>query len=64
MKHLIAALVATTFAMGTAFAQGPAAPAAPEMPVATPVHKKAAQSAKHKKASLKKTRAKKAAPAA
>ena len=60
MKHLIVALAATMFALSGASAQ---APLAPDMPVATPVHKKAAPAAKHKKASLKKSRAKKAAPA-
>jgi hypothetical protein len=58
MKQLLAAFVATAFAMGTASAQ---APAAPDASVATPVHKKAAPSAKHKKASVKKDRSKKAA---
>ncbi|MDB5804924.1 MAG: hypothetical protein JWN73_2246 [Betaproteobacteria bacterium] len=61
MKMFIAALVATTFAMGSAFAQAPAAPAAPDTPVATPVHKKAATKAKHKKAPSRKLHAKKAA---
>jgi hypothetical protein len=61
MKQLIAALVVSTFAIGAAFAQAPAAPTAPEMPVATPAHKKAAPAAKHKKASVKKDRTKKAA---
>ena len=56
MKRLIAALVATAFATGATFAQVPAAPAAP---VATPVHKKAAPAAKHKKVSVKKDRIKK-----
>jgi hypothetical protein len=58
MKQFIAALVATWFAIGAACAQTPAAPAAP---VATPVHKKAAPSARHKQASVKKVRIKKAA---
>ena len=56
MKQLIAILVGAAFAMGAAFAQ---APAAPEAPVATPVHKKAGPSAKHKKVSVKKERIKK-----
>lgn len=56
MKQLIAIVVGAVFAMGTAFAQ---APAAPEAPVATPVHKKAAPSARHKKVSVKKERTKK-----
>ena len=58
MKQFIAAVVATTFSIGAAFAQ---VPAAPEAPVATPVHKKAAPAPKHKKASVKKDRTKKAA---
>lgn len=56
MKPLVAVLIAVTFAAGAASAQ---APAAPEAPVATPVHKKAAPSAKHKKVSVKKDRTKK-----
>ena len=56
MKQLIAIVVGVAFAMGAAFAQ---APAAPEAPVATPVHKKAAPSARHKKVSVKKERPKK-----
>jgi hypothetical protein len=56
MKRLMAMLVGAAFVMGTAFAQ---APAAPEAPVATPVHKKAAPSARHKKVTVKKERAKK-----
>ncbi|MDQ2988972.1 MAG: hypothetical protein M3R60_07725 [Pseudomonadota bacterium] len=56
MKKLIAIVVGTLIAMGAAFAQ---APAAPEAPVATPVHKKAPPSARHKKVSVKKERTKK-----
>jgi hypothetical protein len=56
MKALIAVVVGAAFAMGAAFAQAPAAPAAP---VATPVHKKAAASAKHKKVTVRKERIKK-----
>ena len=56
MKQLVAIAVGVAFAMGTAFAQAPAAPVAP---VATPVHKKAAPSAKHKKVTVKKERTKK-----
>lgn len=60
MKKLIAAAIAATFAMGTAFAQAPVAAA--EM-AAAPVHKKAVhKKAAHKKVAHKK--AKKAAPAA
>lgn len=56
MKQLAVVLIAVAFAAGAAFAQ---APAAPEAPVATPVHKKAAPSARHKKVSVKKDRTKK-----
>ena len=56
MKQLIAIVVGAVLARGAAFAQ---APAAPEAPVATPVHKKAAPAAKHKKVSVKKERTKK-----
>lgn len=61
MKKLIAAVIAATFAMGTAFAQAPAA--STEAAVAAPAHKKAV----HKKAAHKKAHkkvVKKAAPAA
>ena len=68
MNKLIAAIAATTFAMGSAFAQAPA-PAAPAVPaaapaaasVATPVHK-AAKKSTHKKAH-KAPAVKKSAPA-
>jgi hypothetical protein len=56
MKRLIASVVGAAFAMGTAFAQAPAAPAAP---VATPAHKKAAPSSRHKRVTVKKERIKK-----
>ncbi|HEU4373226.1 MAG TPA: hypothetical protein VFS02_07045 [Telluria sp.] len=56
MKQVIAIMIGTVFATGAAFAQ---APAAPEAAVATPVHKKAAPSARHKKVSVKKERTKK-----
>jgi hypothetical protein len=64
MNKLIAAIVAATFAMGTAFAQAPAAPA-PAAPVAAaepaaPAAHKKAHKAKHKKAK----KSKKSAPAA
>lgn len=59
MKKLIAAIIATTFAMGTAFAQTPAP--ATDMAAAAPTHKKAAK-AKHKKSHKK--AAAKAAPTA
>ena len=67
MNKLIAAIAATTFAMGSAFAQAPAAApatpaAAPAVGVATPVHK-AAKKSTHKKAH-KAPAAKKVAPAA
>jgi hypothetical protein len=70
MNKLIAAIAATTFAMGSAFAQAPAAPAAPApaaaapaaASVATPVHK-AAKKSTHKKAH-KAPEMKKSAPAA
>jgi hypothetical protein len=62
MNKLIAAIAATTFAMGSAFAQAPAAPAAPATPaaaasVATPVHKAAKTTHKkvHKAPAVKKT---------
>ncbi|WP_107877891.1 hypothetical protein [Pseudoduganella sp. UC29_71] len=59
MKKLIAAAIAATFAMGTAFAQAPVA----ATETAAPVHKKAAhKKTAHKKAAHKKV--KKAAPAA
>jgi hypothetical protein len=61
MKQLIVALAVSAFAAGAAFAQVPAAPAAPDAPVAIPVHKKAAPAPKHKKASIRKDRTKKAA---
>jgi hypothetical protein len=51
MKHFIAALVVVTLAIGGASAQAPA----------TPVHRKAAPAAKHKKAFVKKERIKKTA---
>lgn len=50
MKRLIALLVCAAFATGAAFAQAP---------VATPAHKKAAPSAKHKKVTVKIDRSKK-----
>lgn len=60
MKKLIAAVIAATFAMGTAFAQAPVAAADH---VAAPAHKKAPhKKAAHKKAAHKK--AKKASAAA
>lgn len=52
MKHFIAALVAASLAIGAAGAQ---------TTTATPVHKKAAPAAKHKKALVKKDRIKKVA---
>lgn len=65
MKKWIAALVATIFAAGAAFAQAPAAPATPDAPAAAPVHKKAADASKHKKAAHKRAHKKAAAtPAA
>lgn len=56
MKKLIAMVVGAVLTMGAAFAQ---APAGPEAQVATPVHKKAAPAAKHKKVTVKKERTKK-----
>jgi hypothetical protein len=63
MKKLIAALIALTFAAGTAFAQTPATPAEPATPAApaAKVEKKATKHAKHKKAKHKHAKAKKAA---
>ncbi|WP_436267677.1 hypothetical protein [Pseudoduganella sp. LjRoot289] len=61
MKKLIAAVIAATFAMGTAFAQAPAT--APEAAVAAPAHKKAVHKKTAHKKSAKKA-VKKAAPAA
>lgn len=58
MKPLIAALLGSVFAIGSACAQ---APAAPGSPVAMPAHKKAAPAAKHKKVLVKKERNKKPA---
>lgn len=52
MKHFIAALLAAALASGPACAQTAAT-------AATPVHKKAAPPAKHKKAMVKKERIKK-----
>ncbi len=57
MKTAVAAVAVAWFAAGAAFAQ---APVAPEAPVAIPVHKKAPPTLKHKKASVKKERVKKA----
>lgn len=57
MKHFIAALLAAALASGPACAQTPTTAAT----AATPVHKKAAPPAKHKKATVKKERIKKSA---
>lgn len=60
MKPLIAALLGSVFAIGSACAQAQAQ-AAPGSPVAMPAHKKAAPVAKHKKVLVKKERNKKPA---
>ena len=66
MKKLIAALVAATFAVGTAFAQAPAQSASPAGQENTAVHseKVTSKKAKHKKTKHKKAKHKKAQSAA
>jgi hypothetical protein len=56
MNMLIAALIVASFAVGAASAQ---VAAASDLPVATPVHKKAAPAAKHRRAASSKGRARK-----